>query len=125
MKGSAITGPVGKEAAELWPVSCFPPPTMSLSTLSVRAHANMVICSVLPPTPVSSCKRVSTGKLGCIRTKYQRAFLLKMKKNLILFPHPISLSLSLSWFRCQITKAPPTFATAAYTYLLGYHYRMK
>jgi len=22
MKGSAITGPVGKEAAELWPVSC-------------------------------------------------------------------------------------------------------
>jgi len=24
MKGSAITGPVGKEAAELWPVSCLP-----------------------------------------------------------------------------------------------------
>lgn len=23
MKGSAITGPVGKEAAELWPVSIF------------------------------------------------------------------------------------------------------
>lgn len=23
MKGSAITGPVGKEAAELWPVSTF------------------------------------------------------------------------------------------------------
>ena len=23
MKGSAITGPVGKEAAELWPVSCL------------------------------------------------------------------------------------------------------
>ena len=23
MKGSAITGPVGKEAAELWPVSYF------------------------------------------------------------------------------------------------------
>lgn len=67
MKGSAITGPVGKEAAELWPVS-------SLSILNIRAHANMAIRSVLPPTPVSSCKRVSTGKLGCIRTKYQRAF---------------------------------------------------
>ena len=25
MKGSAITGPVGKEAAELWPVSCCSP----------------------------------------------------------------------------------------------------
>lgn len=25
MKGSAITGPVGKEAAELWPVCCKPP----------------------------------------------------------------------------------------------------
>lgn len=24
MKGSAITGPVGKEAAELWPVSALP-----------------------------------------------------------------------------------------------------
>lgn len=26
MKGSAITGPVGKEAAELWPVSLLPIP---------------------------------------------------------------------------------------------------
>ena len=27
MKGSAITGPVGKEAAELWPVRIlYPPP---------------------------------------------------------------------------------------------------
>lgn len=25
MKGSAITGPVGKEAAELWPVRCIIP----------------------------------------------------------------------------------------------------
>lgn len=25
MKGSAITGPVGKEAAELWPVRVYPP----------------------------------------------------------------------------------------------------
>jgi ribosomal protein L14 len=25
MKGSAITGPVGKEAAELWPVRYIPP----------------------------------------------------------------------------------------------------
>jgi hypothetical protein len=27
MKGSAITGPVGKEAAELWPVSLLSPPS--------------------------------------------------------------------------------------------------
>ena len=27
MKGSAITGPVGKEAAELWPVRTPDPPT--------------------------------------------------------------------------------------------------
>jgi hypothetical protein len=47
MKGSAITGPVGKEAAELWPVS-------SLST-TPSYHA-LTIPSVLPATPVSSCK---------------------------------------------------------------------
>jgi len=33
MKGSAITGPVGKEAAELWPVS------NNLLTLSRTQHA--------------------------------------------------------------------------------------
>lgn len=30
MKGSAITGPVGKEAAELWPVSFYPRPNTAL-----------------------------------------------------------------------------------------------
>lgn len=47
MKGSAITGPVGKEAAELWPVCspCLP---------LVWCHADDD--SVLPPTPVLSCK---------------------------------------------------------------------
>lgn len=49
MKGSAITGPVAKEAAELWPVR---PPD------PVRGRSNKVltICSVSPPTPVSSCE---------------------------------------------------------------------
>lgn len=50
MKGSAITGPVGKEAAELWPVSV-------VSTLFDFVHAaNMFPRSVLRPTLVSSCK---------------------------------------------------------------------
>lgn len=33
MKGSAITGPVGKEAAELWPVSFLPFPLLSLALI--------------------------------------------------------------------------------------------
>lgn len=49
MKGSAITGPVGKEAAELWPVSS---PILSSP---VTARTNTLL-SVLPATPVSSCK---------------------------------------------------------------------
>lgn len=49
MKGSAITGPVGKEAAELWPVSVF----LKLKDgFSINMHSS----SVLPATPVSSCK---------------------------------------------------------------------
>lgn len=44
MKGSAITGPVAKEAAELWPVS-------SNSSISVFFLANRA-SSVLRPTPV-------------------------------------------------------------------------
>lgn len=36
MKGSAITGPVGKEAAELWPVS------YSLRTPIAEAHTDSV-----------------------------------------------------------------------------------
>jgi len=46
MKGSAITGPVAKEAAELWPVRVHPPPKESTLTTS----------RVSPPTPVSSCE---------------------------------------------------------------------
>ena len=42
MKGSAITGPVGKEAAELWPVC------VSLSSCVFRANN---LHSVLRPTP--------------------------------------------------------------------------
>lgn len=48
MKGSAITGPVGKEAAELWPVSLPPLTTLLNHTLTIT--------SVLPATLVSSCK---------------------------------------------------------------------
>lgn len=46
MKGSAITGPVAKEAAELWPVRRTRP--------CIRSCANKP--SVSPPTPVSSCE---------------------------------------------------------------------
>lgn len=35
MKGSAITGPVGKEAAELWPVSLY----LENGAKKIRAHA--------------------------------------------------------------------------------------
>ena len=49
MKGSAITGPVGKEAAELWPV-CYPLLSSRLFVLCLTST------SVLPPTPVLSCK---------------------------------------------------------------------
>lgn len=52
MKGSAITGPVGKEAAELWPVSFS-----TLSAYSIRGAISAdTPHSVLPATPVSSCK---------------------------------------------------------------------
>lgn len=40
MKGSAITGPVGKEAAELWPVCCNPP--LSSPGNSVLKGANNI-----------------------------------------------------------------------------------
>lgn len=48
MKGSAITGPVGKEAAELWPVSLIKRLQMQGYGLTRR--------SVLPATLVSSCE---------------------------------------------------------------------
>jgi large subunit ribosomal protein L23e len=47
MKGSAITGPVAKEAAELWPVRCV---------ASKERKSLLTSPSVSPPTPVSSCK---------------------------------------------------------------------
>lgn len=46
MKGSAITGPVGKEAAELWPVSLD-------FMLSRSCSLQLTRCSVSPPTPAS------------------------------------------------------------------------
>ena len=55
MKGSAITGPVGKEAAELWPVRtprCPPNHPTEANTPS----------SVLPATRVLSCK-------GCLENR--------------------------------------------------------
>ena len=47
MKGSAITGPVAKEAAELWPVRC---------AVSEGGIFWLTDLSVSPRTPVSSCK---------------------------------------------------------------------
>ena len=44
MKGSAITGPVGKEAAELWPVS----PVLLMSFIRGK---RLTVSSVLRPTP--------------------------------------------------------------------------
>ncbi len=49
MKGSAITGPVGKEAAELWPVSRVP---------SVVFGLRLTPLSVSQATRVSSCEMV-------------------------------------------------------------------
>jgi hypothetical protein len=57
MKGSAITGPVGKEAAELWPVR-LPPFLYAPRTQLI------MLCSVSHPTLVSSCKRVKRN--GCL-----------------------------------------------------------
>jgi large subunit ribosomal protein L23e len=67
MKGSAITGPVGKEAAELWPVRSHPfICCLELDLIYIRClvmhhsfpsdHQANLSHSVLPPTPVSSCK---------------------------------------------------------------------
>ncbi len=52
MKGSAITGPVGKEAAELWPVRTSVFPILERQMLTY-------LSSVLPATPVSLCKGLS------------------------------------------------------------------
>lgn len=52
MKGSAITGPVGKEAAELWPVSAFCHVCRLLREV-------LMVYSVLLLTLVLSCKWIS------------------------------------------------------------------
>lgn len=59
MKGSAITGPVGKEAAELWPVRS-PLRRWDSLPFSSRPFSNKTnfLHSVLPPTPVSLCKEI-------------------------------------------------------------------
>ena len=49
MKGSAITGPVGKEAAELWPVSSR---YLGWNTMRSFGCADFLWYSVLPPTLV-------------------------------------------------------------------------
>lgn len=51
MKGSAITGPVGKEAAELWPVS-----HTSILDAPDDLQRLTYLRSVLPQTLVSSCE---------------------------------------------------------------------
>ena len=75
MKGSAITGPVGKEAAELWPVSSC---SLQISPSDQEAKLEY---SVSRPTQVSSCEEVKKsvslgfGKgLGwlCIAPSYER-----------------------------------------------------
>lgn len=48
MKGSAITGPVAKEAAELWPVRC--------AFRTRERKTRLTHSSVSRRTPVSSCK---------------------------------------------------------------------
>ncbi|OMP86529.1 60S ribosomal protein L23-B [Diplodia seriata] len=59
MKGSAITGPVGKEAAELWPVS-FPPrsPRESVSAIRIRLTSCTAYCQQL------WCRHVKRFLLG-------------------------------------------------------------
>jgi hypothetical protein len=57
MKGSAITGPVGKEAAELWPVRC--PLLENLFQIWLITHIN----SVSHQTLVSSCECVNKNGL--------------------------------------------------------------
>lgn len=59
MKGSAITGPVGKEAAELWPVCPYPIDWLGRKKLMLMGYY-----SVSLPTPVSSCKSKSNDIEG-------------------------------------------------------------
>ena len=68
MKGSAITGPVGKEAAELWPVSA----TLSTSTLVPR-NANIFGAAYrlqLWCRDVSGCLLRETVHMGGVRAAF-------------------------------------------------------
>lgn len=47
MKGSAITGPVGKEAAELWPVSFFSRFKRPLKDFHVLTFSSLAYCQQL------------------------------------------------------------------------------
>ena len=67
MKGSAITGPVGKEAAELWPVS-FP-----YRFFFRTPHTDYCTFSVLPATPVSLCKGLAGVSVAEQLDKLRRA----------------------------------------------------
>jgi hypothetical protein len=66
MKGSAITGPVGKEAAELWPVRDIP----HLDTQGTPKTNTSF--SVSPPTPVLSCKFSYQSKESSTRQLFSR-----------------------------------------------------
>jgi hypothetical protein len=68
MKGSAITGPVGKEAAELWPVST----TLSIFTLVLR-NANMSVTAYrlqLRCRDVNGCLLRETVHMGGVRAAF-------------------------------------------------------
>jgi large subunit ribosomal protein L23e len=67
MKGSAITGPVGKEAAELWPVRDIPS-----IWICGYLKTNTSSSSVSPPTPVLSCKFSYQSKEGSTRQYVSR-----------------------------------------------------
>lgn len=68
MKGSAITGPVGKEAAELWPVSTPPAiwnSTMRDTNICVTAYRLQLRCR-----HVSGCLLRETVHMGGVRAAF-------------------------------------------------------
>jgi ribosomal protein L14 len=68
MKGSAITGPVGKEAAELWPVSTTPPKSTLVTwqaNISGTAYRLQLWCR-----HVSGCLLRETVHMGGVRAAF-------------------------------------------------------
>lgn len=68
MKGSAITGPVGKEAAELWPVSTLPTTWMLVSrdtNICLPAYRLQLRCC-----HVSGCLLRETVHTGGVRAAF-------------------------------------------------------